>query len=386
MSHRKTTYDPSSRAPRQQQPHNPAPQQQLALRPPSIRSISAPGYQVPSTESFGLNSPVSPSEMATLLNAYSGSHHFTNERSSGYSNASNMDFVSTSGWQTQNNFVTMPNMADNSGYVRQHQTIQESNPWLGLRPSPSIHDLDFASEVSAASSPFIHPAESYLVASPHIKAEDSDSSSVFMSRTQPIVPSNATQASRQQYQYPMTPLIKEERLSPLLDQRSSRHSVSSQSISSHDSNQNESEDGSSAEPRRKKRIFANEETAKHQCHICKQFFQRSYNLKSHMKTHDPTRIRAFPCLYQACDKTFERRADLTRHVDSVHIRDKKYPCPQCGSRFTRKDTARRHMEDGCSKRLDVKQRRTGQSSRRGRHRSNSDAGAYVKEEMPTDWH
>ncbi|KAF2226713.1 hypothetical protein BDZ85DRAFT_278642 [Elsinoe ampelina] len=324
--------------------------------------------------------------MATLLNPYTSTHPFMNERSQAYSGSGGIPYVSGSSWQAQGQFVTMPSMADNSGYLRQNQTVEDGNNWMNLRPSPSVQDLDFASEVSAASSPFIHPADSYYGASPHIKAEDSDSSSVFMSRTQSIVPSNATLPTQQAYQYPMTPAVKEERLSPFLEQVPSRHSVSSHSRSSQDSEGHDSEGESSVGLHRRKRVYATQDTTVHQCHICKQFFQRSYNLKAHMRTHDPTRERAWVCQYPACDKAFERRADLSRHFDSVHIRDRKYPCPQCGSRFTRKDTARRHIEDGCSKRLDLKQRRTGQSSRRGRHRSNSDTGVYVKKEVPTEWH
>lgn len=312
MSGRRTEDYQTSQFPQDQQSASPA-SHQLAIRPSSFRSISAPNYPPRTTEQFGLNSPISPTDMATLLNAYPSAHQLMNERMPVYPNAGNMSFVSGP-WQEQSDFVTMPSMADNNAYLRQNQPLNESNPWM-FRPSPSVHDLDFASEVSAAPSPFQHSADesnfrALYRASPQIKTEDSDSG-LSMFRTRSVVPSNSYQPPPHSYQFPITPVVKEERVSPNPDAGSPERSVSSQSRSP--------EEGSSAvtESRRQKRTYANEDTAKHQCHICKQFFQRSYNLKSHMKTHDPSRARIYVCEFPDCDKSFERRADLTRHFDSV---------------------------------------------------------------------
>ena len=53
------------------------------------------------------------------------------------------------------------------------------------------------------------------------------------------------------------------------------------------------------------------------CEICDMPFERSYNLKSHLETHDPDRQKPFKCEYEGCVREFVRKTDLTRHIHSV---------------------------------------------------------------------
>jgi len=68
---------------------------------------------------------------------------------------------------------------------------------------------------------------------------------------------------------------------------------------------------------RRKREFTKQENANCACKKCGKLFQRTYNLKAHMETHDPNRSQPHSCLYHGCDKKFVRRTDLLRHEHSV---------------------------------------------------------------------
>ncbi|KAF2121481.1 hypothetical protein BDV96DRAFT_594677 [Lophiotrema nucula] len=115
------------------------------------------------------------------------------------------------------------------------------------------------------------------------------------------------------------------------------------------------EDSTGVTPRtRTRRNHTTRENAQYSCHICNKMFQRNYNYKTHMETHNPTRRREHVCLYKDCDKTFVRKTDLDRHQNSVHRKLKVFRCIRCDNRFARKDTLRRHEEDGCSKRNELR--------------------------------
>jgi len=68
---------------------------------------------------------------------------------------------------------------------------------------------------------------------------------------------------------------------------------------------------------RLKRGFTKPENASCHCDTCGKLFQRSYNLKAHLETHDPHRVQPHVCQYLGCDKRFVRRTDLLRHEQSV---------------------------------------------------------------------
>ncbi|KAJ7352270.1 hypothetical protein DFH08DRAFT_643391, partial [Mycena albidolilacea] len=47
-------------------------------------------------------------------------------------------------------------------------------------------------------------------------------------------------------------------------------------------------------------------------------FARAYNLKTHMDTHDPNRLKPHVCPHRSCGRSFSRKHDLGRHLNSIH--------------------------------------------------------------------
>jgi len=47
-------------------------------------------------------------------------------------------------------------------------------------------------------------------------------------------------------------------------------------------------------------------------------FARAYNLKTHMATHDPNRLKPYVCPQRSCGRSFSRKHDLGRHLISIH--------------------------------------------------------------------
>lgn len=50
-------------------------------------------------------------------------------------------------------------------------------------------------------------------------------------------------------------------------------------------------------------------------------FARAYNLKTHMATHDPNRLKPHVCPHPSCSRSFSRKHDLGRHLISIHRDD-----------------------------------------------------------------
>jgi hypothetical protein len=109
---------------------------------------------------------------------------------------------------------------------------------------------------------------------------------------------------------------------------------------------------------RRKRHLTDPGEATHHCEKCGKCFSRVWNYNAHQETHDPDRPRPHTCPYHGCDRAFVRRTDLTRHTQCVHDKDKKFRCSLCHNLFARKDTLRRHEDDGCPKRVDIISRHT----------------------------
>lgn len=57
---------------------------------------------------------------------------------------------------------------------------------------------------------------------------------------------------------------------------------------------------------------------RYKCPSCERAFARAYNLKTHMATHDPHRLKSFVCRHQGCGRSFSRKHDLGRHYTSIH--------------------------------------------------------------------
>jgi hypothetical protein len=60
---------------------------------------------------------------------------------------------------------------------------------------------------------------------------------------------------------------------------------------------------------------------KYKCTACPRAFARAYNLKTHMATHDPNRLKPHMCPHRACGRSFSRKHDLGRHLVSIHRDD-----------------------------------------------------------------
>lgn len=60
---------------------------------------------------------------------------------------------------------------------------------------------------------------------------------------------------------------------------------------------------------------------KYRCSSCPRAFARAYNLKTHMATHDPNRLKPHVCPHPSCGRSFSRKHDLGRHLISIHRDD-----------------------------------------------------------------
>ncbi|KAJ6436287.1 zinc finger, c2H2 type domain-containing protein [Purpureocillium lavendulum] len=83
------------------------------------------------------------------------------------------------------------------------------------------------------------------------------------------------------------------------------------------------------------------------CPLCSRRFTRSYNLRSHLRTH--SNERPFKC--SVCSKAFARQHDRKRH-ERLHLGEKRFVCRgalelggewACGRAFSRVDALARHL-------------------------------------------
>ncbi|KIK69919.1 hypothetical protein GYMLUDRAFT_67179 [Collybiopsis luxurians FD-317 M1] len=89
---------------------------------------------------------------------------------------------------------------------------------------------------------------------------------------------------------------------------------------------------------------------KYKCTICPRAFDRAFNLKTHLETHNPNRPKPYVCPHSACLRAFSRKHDLGRHLTSIHREDSSKPigvgkadqriwCDACGKSSVSTDAA-----------------------------------------------
>lgn len=191
--------------------------------------------------------------------------------------------------------------------------------------SPSLSPYSTSSRPSAMSSPYAH-SEGYVqtAGSPVVKLED------FEDRSRPRIHLHSETATLEQSSIVDPGDLLADVKPSLRDHRP----VHRKAFSFNDIHQD-------LVGGKQKREFTKPENANCHCDQCGKLFQRSYNLKAHMETHDPHRDQPHTCQYIGCDKRFVRRTDLLRHEQSVHLKARNFPCPLCDNSFARKDTLRR---------------------------------------------
>lgn len=129
------------------------------------------------------------------------------------------------------------------------------------------------------------------------------------------------------------------------DDRDVKRAPSEASVGSHHSGARSTYASSTVSRQRKRnRRHTDPAHAVFRCHVCPdKGFDRKYNYRQHMLTHDSRRKKDHVCPYPGCGKEFVRKTDLARHDQSIHQQAKNYKCALCPSAFARKDTLRRYV-------------------------------------------
>lgn len=203
-----------------------------------------------------------------------------------------------------------------SGLVgNQRSPILPQNPAISHRSSLS----------SSNTLPMYSRSASEAVFTPQVKLEvnsdwplDPDSQDVLRNQPLTVSPERlSTETFPYTFTYASPPMLKYES-SPdsgrtFERRRSDRsHSAGRRRVSSR-----KDEVTGSVPRQRVRRTPTTRDNANFSCEVCGKLFQRSYNHKTHLATHDPERPRPNHCQYKGCDREFVRKTDLLRHESSV---------------------------------------------------------------------
>ncbi|KAH7927368.1 hypothetical protein BV22DRAFT_1031849 [Leucogyrophana mollusca] len=85
------------------------------------------------------------------------------------------------------------------------------------------------------------------------------------------------------------------------------------------------------------------------CPSCPRAFARAYNLKTHMATHDPNRLKPHVCPHRSCGRSFSRKHDLGRHLVSIHRDESVCSSQSSVSKSIGVDKGPRSWCDSCGK-------------------------------------
>ncbi|KAG1904812.1 uncharacterized protein F5891DRAFT_1012935 [Suillus fuscotomentosus] len=88
---------------------------------------------------------------------------------------------------------------------------------------------------------------------------------------------------------------------------------------------------------------------RYQCPSCPRAFARAYNLKTHMATHDPNRLKPHVCPHRSCGRSFSRKHDLGRHLVSIHRDESVASTPSAAVKSIGVDNGHRSWCDNCGK-------------------------------------
>lgn len=211
-----------------------------------------------------------------------------------------------------------------------HEPMQHAQPVATpCEGSPSFSHYSNTSWLSAITSPYAR-SDSHARGTPTIKQEEPMTPRVpDLHGIPPLEQSSSLTSHAPKYQYSQ---LREDHTARGTSSPSSSSSSAESSTGSDDfdvkpavhqqrptNRRAFSSDGTRLqEPEeRRKRGFTKPENANCHCDQCGKLFQRSYNLKAHLETHDPHRSQPHPCHHHGCNKRFVRRTDLIRHVQSV---------------------------------------------------------------------
>ena len=93
-------------------------------------------------------------------------------------------------------------------------------------------------------------------------------------------------------------------------------------------------------------LLQNENENRHKkygCDDCGKEFNRKFNLERHIETvHLNMFKKEHKC--DICEKAFGRRDVLQRHVLLIHLSPKKFKCQKCDMSFANKENLKRHFE------------------------------------------